>query len=88
MINKKEIKLSSRASFHCTGARCKLSCCKLWEIAVDKSATLDRWKKITNSEQRDRLLNSVHYSEIQKRKFALNLWFGYILVIYKRFFIK
>ena len=67
MLNKKEIKLSTRDFFHCTGARCKLSCCKSWDIAVDKSATLDKWKKITNSEQRDKLLNSVHYSEIQKR---------------------
>ena len=66
MINKREIKLSARESFHCTGAQCKLSCCKSWTIDIDKPTTLEKWKKITQPELRDRLLNSIHFSELQK----------------------
>ena len=63
MLNKKEIKLSARDAFHCTGAQCQLSCCNDWPVPIDKSATFDKWEKITNSELRDKLQNSVHYNE-------------------------
>ena len=64
MTNNKSIKISAYDSFQCTGALCKFSCCKSsWAIEVDEATRLEKWKKITDIEQRDKLLNSVHYDE-------------------------
>lgn len=64
----KNLRMDYYDNFRCTGNQCEDTCCKDWNITIDKN-TYMKYKKLQNSEFKNKLINNIGRNRQSKCEF-------------------